>query len=284
MTEIKDCLPTVEAKRHFTDLRNIRLEAETATFQAKLRESRAQMAARGIGRSGAQELQAWQFKEGMFDALLVGFMQDAIDTCKKYEIPLTRPLCECLLRAAEDQVVAQYRNALQTHAQGVSDVKIPLHIRSQRAGNLTGNSFPVMKKVRVLVENARIADGKERLAMTAPKEKSGDNYHQTINQSGGVMNASQTGNVSMQQGVTGDMASLMPALSEMRAFFKAQNSLDADESVGLLAGAEKAMAQKDESKALKLLKQVPKGAWELGKTVIPPLLLAFLKAHGILPS
>ena len=120
--------------------------------------------------------------------------------------------------------------------------------------------------------------------MAAPKEKSGDIYHQTITQHGGVMNASQTGNVSAQQIVSGDMASLVPALTQMRAFFKEQNSLDADESVGLIAGAEKALSQKDDGKALALLKQVPKGAWAISKAVIPQLLLAFLKEHGVLPN
>jgi hypothetical protein len=51
MTEIKDCLPE-GARKHFIDLRNIRLEAETGKYRERLRDLRAQIAARNQGRSG----------------------------------------------------------------------------------------------------------------------------------------------------------------------------------------------------------------------------------------
>jgi len=72
------------------------------------------------------------------------------------------------------------------------------------------------------------------------------------------------------------------ALAEMRSFFKNQKeSLDADEYVGLLASAEKAAGEKDESRMLGYLKQIPGGAWEIGKAVIPQVLLHYLKSRGM---
>jgi len=96
------------------------------------------------------------------------------------------------------------------------------------------------------------------------------------------MNASQTGNVSAQQVTVGELDDLRPALAEMRAFFKKQEqSVDADECVGLLASAEKAAAEKDETKMLGYLKQIPSKAWEIGRTVIPQVLLHYLKLKGM---
>jgi hypothetical protein len=137
MIEIKDCLPHEHAKKHFIDLRNIRLESERKKLGEHLGQLRTQLAAQGIRRSGPQELQAWQFKEEMFDALAMGYIRDACDTCKLYGIPLNRALCDHLLTAAGDLRVAQYKSVLQAQAQGIADVKIPLHVRAERAGNLT---------------------------------------------------------------------------------------------------------------------------------------------------
>ena len=75
---------------------------------------------------------------------------------------------------------------------------------------------------------------------------------------------------------------LRPALAELRAFFKKQEeSVDADEYVGLLASAEKAAGEKDEGKMLGYLKQIPSKAWEIGKAVVPQVLLHYLKLRGM---
>jgi hypothetical protein len=124
MTEIKDCLPE-GARRHFINLRNIRLGAETARYRERLTELRAQLAAKGQGRSGWQEMEEWKYKEELSDEFATGYIQDAIETCDLYEIPLTEPLCECLAKATEELLNTQYQHALQAQAQGVSDVKIP---------------------------------------------------------------------------------------------------------------------------------------------------------------
>ena len=277
MTEIKDCLPE-DARKHFINLRNIRLGAEKARYRQRLSELRAQLAAKGQGRSGWQEMEEWKYKEELSDALATGYIQDAIETCHLYEIPLTEPLCECLAKATEEMLSAQYHNALQAQAQGVSDVKVPLSVRQQ--GNMRARK--IMPQIRVMIERARVEHLKKKATMEKQKEKYGDTYTQSIIQHGGVMNASQTGNVSAQQLTVGELENLRPALAEMRAFFKKQNeSVETDEFVGLLASAEKAAAEKDEHKMLGYLQQIPSKAWEIGKVIAPQVLLHYLKQHGL---
>jgi hypothetical protein len=277
MTEIKDCLPE-NARKHFINLRNIRLEAETARYQARLRGLRAQIAARNQSRSGLQEMEEWKYKEELSDSLATGYIQDAFETCRLYDIPLTQSICDCLVTAVDALLDVQYRNALQAQGQGLADVKIPVSVRQQ--GNL-GNK-KIMLRIRVMVETERVEDAKKRVAMAKEKERYGDTYTQNITQHGGVMNASQTGDVSTRQLTVGELDSLRPALAEMRAFFKRhEESVDADEYVGLLASAEKAAGEKDESTMLGYLKQIPSKAWEIGKAVIPQVLLHYLKLRGM---
>jgi hypothetical protein len=275
MTEIKDCLPE-GARRHFIDLRNVRLERETTKYQARMREFRGQLAARNQGRSGWQEMEEWKYKVELSDSLATGYVEDAFETCRLYEIPLTRSICDCLVKAVEQLLDAQYRHALQAQGQGLGDVKIPVSVRQGDSQHKR-----IMPRIRVMVETARVEDEKRRVAMAEEKEKRGVTYTQNITQHGGVMNASQTGNVSAQQLTVGELENLRPALTEMRAFFKKQESVDADEYVGLLASAEKAAAEKDESKMLGYLKQVPSKAWEIGKAVIPQVLLHYMKLRGM---
>lgn len=275
MTEIKDCLPEA-ARKHFINLQNIRLEAETGRYRTRLSELRAQLAAKGQGRSGWQEMEEWKYKEELSDALATGYIQDAIETCDLYEVALTEPLCHCLLKATEEMLNAQYHHALQAQAQGTSDVKIPLSVRQQ--GNMKARK--VMPHIRVIVEKARVERLKKKVVME--KEKYGDIYTQNIVQHGGVMSASQTGNVSAQQLAVGELENLSPALAEMRAFFKKQSeSVETDECVGLLASAEKAAGEKDEGKMLGYLKQIPTKMWDVGKVVVPEVLLHYLKQHGL---
>jgi hypothetical protein len=182
------------------------------------------------------------------------------------------------LSAVDSFLDAQYRNAIQAQGRGASEVKIPLSIRQQ--GNL--GSKKVISKIRVMVETERVEDAKRRVAMDKEKEGRGNTYSQNIIQHGGVMNASQTGNVLVNDLTVEELSKLGPALSEMRTFFKNQkDSLDADEYVGFLAGAEKAAGEKDESKMRHYLKQIPSKAWNIGQTVIPQILLHYLKLHGM---
>ena len=139
-----------------------------------------------------------------------------------------------------------------------------------------------MTRITVIVEKARVERQKKKVAMEKEKEKYGGTYTQNIVQHGGVMSASQTGNVSAQQLAVGGMENLRPALAEMRAFFKKQaESAETDECVGLLASAEKAAGEKDEGKMLGYLKQIPSKMWDIGKVVVPQVLLHYLEQHGL---
>ncbi|HLJ85500.1 MAG TPA: hypothetical protein VKZ53_01675 [Candidatus Angelobacter sp.] len=275
MTEVKDCLPET-ARKHFINLRNVLHDATTEKYQTRLRDFRAQILSQNQGRSGLQQIQEWKLKEQHLESLTIEYVEAAIETCKLYEISLTQPLCNCLIKAAGDFLDIQFRRSLELHSQGIGGVKVPLSVRQQ--GNL--NSVKIMNRIKVAVETARVEDARKRNAM--PKEGYGDIYNQHIVQNGGVLNASQTGNISVQQITTTALNDLRPELAQMRAFFKKQEeSVDTDEYVGLLASAEKAADEKDENKMLGYLKQIPGKAWEIGKAVIPPMLLHYLKAHDM---
>jgi hypothetical protein len=160
MSEIKDCLPE-GARKHFIDLRNIRLEAETGKYRDRLRELRSRNASGNQVRSGVQEMEEWKYKEELWDSLAKGYVEDAFETCRLYDIELTRPLCDCLVKATSDLVETQYRQALQVQGQGLAEVKIPLSVRRQ--GNL--RSRKVMSQIRVMIETARVEDEKKRVAI-----------------------------------------------------------------------------------------------------------------------
>lgn len=276
MTEVKDCLPE-HARLHFINLRNARGETKREEFEARLREFRGQIAARNQGPSGVQVMEEWKYKKEFVESLATVYVEAALETCRLYDIPLTPSICNCLVRATEEFLDIQYRYALQGQAQGVADVKISMSVRQE--GNL--QSRKIMNPIKVMIETARVEDMRKRAAMADEQKKHGNTYTQKITQHGGVMNASQTGNVSAQQVTVAELDDLRPALAEMRAFFRKQESVDADEYVGLLAGAEKAAADKDESKMRSYLKQIPEKAWEIGKAIIPQILLQYLKNHNL---
>src|ERR1019366_2964438 len=85
----------------------------------------------------------------------------AFETCKLYDIELTRPLCNCLVKAVGDLLEIQYRQALQVQGQGLADVKIPISVR-QQGSNL--RSRKIMPQIRVMIEAARVEDEKKRIA------------------------------------------------------------------------------------------------------------------------
>jgi hypothetical protein len=275
MTEIKDCLPP-HVRKHFIDLRNIRLEAETAKYTSRLGAFRNQQAASGSILSGGSVMQQWKFAEELHENLATGYVEDAFETCRLYDIPLTQAICDCLVKAVDYLLEVQYEHALKASAQSFGDLKIPLPVRQQ------GNMKRIMPKVRVMVEKARVEDERTRAVMGQEKENTGDTYHMNITQHGGVMSASQTGNASVQQLNVGELNDMRQAIAETRAFFKKQEeSVDTDEYIGLLASAEKAAHEGNESKMHGLLKHVPGKAWEIGKEVIPKVLLHYLEMHGM---
>jgi hypothetical protein len=105
MSEMMHCLPE-GARGHFINLRNIRLTAETSKHRQRLANLGAELAAKGQhGRSGWQEMEEWKYAEELSDNLATGYVDDALATCRLYDIKITKPLCDCLLTAVEALLV-----------------------------------------------------------------------------------------------------------------------------------------------------------------------------------
>jgi len=215
MTEIKDCLPQ-HARKHFISLRNVRLEAERARYEGRLREFRAQLAAQNmLNRWGGQGVKEWEYRQEFHDNLAVGYVDDAFETCRLYDIPITQPISDCLLRTVEDLLEIQYRNAVQAQGLGLpGHVRMPLAVLQQ--GSIATKR--IMPRIRVMVETARVEDMRRRAEMTkqqeGQKQRYGDSFTQNINQHGGVVNASQTGNASAQQLTPAEPDQVRSALAE----------------------------------------------------------------------
>jgi hypothetical protein len=274
MSEMMHCLPE-GARRHFINLRNIRLTAETSKHRQRLANLRAELAAKGQhGRSGWQEMEEWKYAEELSDNLATGYVDDALATCRLYDIKITKPLCDCLLTAVEALLVIQYRNALKAQTK-----------RHLFQPHISIHQHRMMPAIRVTVETARIQDAKERAEKMKAKQSTGNTYNQTITQHGGVMNASQTGDVSAQQITVQELSDIGSALAVVRSHLKVQDdSVDTAEHLGLLASAEKAAAEKNESKMLGYMKQIPAKLWDVAKPVATQALLAYLHLHGLLPG
>jgi hypothetical protein len=151
MLEIKDCLPEA-ARKHFVNLRNVRVATETTKYQERLRAFRVQLAVQNMpGSSGGQQMEEWKFKEELRDSLATGDVQDAFTTCQLYDIPLTNSICDCLLKAVEEFLDIQYGHALRAQGQGLpGTVKIPISVRQQSSAT----SRKIMPQIRVMVETA----------------------------------------------------------------------------------------------------------------------------------
>lgn len=274
MPEFMKCLPE-GAREHFIDLRNRRLVVEVARYRARVSEFRAHIATNGHGHSGSHEVEEWSYREELFDGLAKGYAQDVLATCRLYNVPLTRPFCDCLVKAIEELLAIQYRNALYPHGHSKADVKIPLPVREQLARMLNGKRFEVMPEIRVAIETARAESVREKMAIAKKKESHSNGHNLTFAQNGSVMYA-------VQQLTIAELDTLREELAGMRAFFKTQAGLaETDECVRLLADAEKAADELEEEKMFACLRQVPHSAWETREMVLPQALLHYLKLRGM---
>ena len=209
-----------------------------------------------------------------------GYVEAALEACNLYDVALSQDLCNCILQAIHDLLLIQHKHAIQAILMRVSSMDAPSTLRSHFENQPA--AFPVLNRIRAMVEKARVEDEKARKAMTK-ENNSGNTYHQTIHQYGGVMNASQTGNVNVQHLEIAQLNALQADLAAVRAAFRSHGSLEADETVGLLAGAEKAAKEGNEGTMLALLKQIPAKGWDVAKDVLSTATIAYLKAHGLIP-
>lgn len=282
---MEHCLPD-HARRHFINLRGLRLERDLRDYQARLRDFRSEWAAKSAVRLGWQDAKEWKMSEEYLDALASGYVQDAIDTCNLYDIPLTSQICQCLEQSAAGYLVGQYGNKLRMHGATPASVKVPLSMRQSLAGQIQNRNFPILSEIQIMLEKARVASQKGRTTVTSEKSHPTSIFVQNIHQEGGYMNASQNGDVQIQQLTVSDLELFAASFSDMRALLKQQEpSVEIDESVGLLAGAQRAAASKDEGKMMGYLKQIPTKSWELVKATAPQVLsqslLHFLKEHNL---
>jgi hypothetical protein len=281
MIEIKDCLPDVEAKKHFLDLRNRSLQSSTDAHRQSLSLLRATFAHRGTLLSGPQIAQEWKLTENKIDALAKAYVDDALDTISLFQIPLTKQLCDCLEQATEHMLAASYASAIST-LRGPTAQRSPNGVATHLGRAMHQGRFKALPDIRVRLRESRLKYERREEERVGKSDSKGHTYiqHNTIQQ-GGTINASQTGNVHQTLTVN-DFDAIAAYLAEVRAELrKREPTLETDEHIGYLAGAEKAAREKDESKMLGYLKQIGSKLWDLTKAVAPQALVLYSKAHGM---
>lgn len=155
MPEIMNCLPE-SARRHFLRLKNEKSEAARSEHTRKLADLRGESAARGVLRSGHQELAEWQLAEEFIGKLAWSYFESAVETCTLYEIALDPRLAKCIEDGVRAFIVAQYRNAIQQTGTAGGHIKIPLHLRGSIASNAGDCRFPIFNSILIELEKARI--------------------------------------------------------------------------------------------------------------------------------
>lgn len=282
MSDFINCLPP-NARAHYIALRNVRQSADREKYDAKLRDLRNEAAARGILRSGMTYKAEWDTKAEFLDTLAVGHVEEALEACKLYEVELTPALCACLETTARDFLATQYNMQIQNKARGVLDVHIPNSAIQAMSNNLRNKTFSVMSQIKVTIEKARVEDVKRRATVKKPE---GTTYHQHVHQYGDNSSVTQTGDITIHQYTVNDFKQLTVELDALRAGLRQQTStVDADETIGLLAGAEKASKENDQPKVTSCLSRISKAGWEMIKTSAPKItseiILHYLRLHGL---
>ena len=119
-------------------------------------------AEKNLFHSGWYLKQRSELKTQFADVLAYGYMEEALATCKLYDVPLTRPFCASLEEAAKQMLLSFYRNIIQAQGTGVAGFRMPasaVEAVNQQASN---RRFSIMPKIAVMIEAARVADEKKR--------------------------------------------------------------------------------------------------------------------------
>ena len=171
MSEIQHCLPE-NARVFFLRLRNLKQEGARKTYNETLRKLRGEAAARGVLRSGHQELAEWELSQQFLGDLAYGLFESAVETCTLYKITIDRTLSTCIENSISEFLTVQRRHALQNAgANNPGAIKIPLSVRQSLQD---GRNLPRMNEIqieleRASVESLRTAEGENR--ETAPREE-----------------------------------------------------------------------------------------------------------------
>lgn len=282
MSDFLNCLP-VHARAHYIALRNVRHTADREKYEAKLRTVRNEAAAHGTLKSGHTYKAEWDIRAAHLDAVAVSHVEEALATCKLYEVELTPALCGCLETTARDFLAKQYNMQIRNQASGVADVHMPNSAIQAMSGILRNKTFTVMSQIKVAIEKARVEDVKRRASV---KKESTTTYNQHVHQYGDNNAVSQTGNIRIHQYTVNDFGQLTVELDTLRTALKAQPStIEADRTIGELAEAEQASQANDQTKVKSSLSRISKAGWEMIKTVAPKItseiILYHLKLHGL---
>lgn len=152
--EIQEYLPP-HAREHFIRVRNLKWEEARTSYNSRLLAMRREATARGVLRSGEQELAEWQLSQEHVGNLAKGYFEAALETCSLYNLKLDGRLYEGIKLGIKEFLLAQRRNAIQHSAQGVPGaVKVPLSVRQQLSGE---HNLPRFNEILVELERMRVA-------------------------------------------------------------------------------------------------------------------------------
>lgn len=287
MGDFLNCLP-VGARSQYIAYRNIRDEKDREEYNTKLRDLRGYAAAHGVVRSGAVYQAEWDLKSEFLDKLAMGYVESALEALRLYEVELTTQICACLENTASEFLATQYNMQIQNKGKGVSDVHIPNSAIQALSTRMRNKTFGVMAKVKATIEEARVADVRRRREMSKEQPAPITQHIQHVHQHGDGSVATQSGNVTITNYhyTQNDYQQLTVDLDAIRTALKAQPStVDTDETIGLLAAAEKAAGKGDESGVKGYLGQIGKAGWEtlksVGVAVGSEVIKGYLRAHGV---
>lgn len=278
---MENCLPS-KARNHYITLRSSRLDASAQEYAESSKALANEHAAKGLLQSGAFIKALMSLIAESSNNLVIGMVQDAVNTCKLFEVEITDEMRKCLIRASEDLAAIKQTHAVQAIANRTNTFNLPSGAVNQIQRQLTAAITP-MGRIRVLIETAYREGINQRKRMERDDSKKGTLIQQYITQQGdGTINATMIGDIATHQTTVNDFAALTAGISALREHFKSINTLEADEYAGILAAAQKAAQEKDESKLVHFIKTIPSKAWEVGKPLITAALSHFLMTHGII--
>jgi hypothetical protein len=169
MTDMNDCLPTVEAKKHYVRLSGSRRKKSVETRNAGLANIRQDAAMRGHRRAGKTFSALADLSAASIDELTKGLVEDAIATCNLYDIELTRELCACFEQAAHDHLETQKDFLIQHQSQSLPYE--PTQLVQALQSRIEIKKFSVMNDIGVLIERARVEDETRRQALAKSSYK-----------------------------------------------------------------------------------------------------------------
>lgn len=176
MSDLVDMLPG-ETRKHFINMRNVRDAHERDLDAKRVDELNRTAAEKNLFQSGWYLQQRSELRTQFADALAYGYVEEALATCKLYEVPLIRPFCSSLEGAAEQMLTSFYRHMIQAQGTGVAGFRMPASAIQAVNQQVTNKRFRVMPKIAVMIEAARVADERNRAEDMAKKSAKAPVYN-----------------------------------------------------------------------------------------------------------